>query len=100
MDWTESQRIELGNIFVQTLINLAGWSVKQRQYTEAKNLYLRAIEKDPFRDDIHLAFMQCLVYSGAPNAAINHFLEYQKFLENEKLTPSQVVVDYYRHLLR
>jgi two-component SAPR family response regulator len=100
MDWAQSQRVELESLYVKTLVNLAGWCVKQRHYADARILFEQALEKDAYRDDIHLAFMQCLVYSGAPNAAISHFLDYQKFLKKENLSPSQVLTDYYRHLLR
>jgi len=100
MDWADTLRDELKNLLVETLVNLAAWNVKQRHYASAKNLYKKALDKEPYRDDIHLAFIHCLVYSGASNAALAHYLEYQIFLKKEGMEPTKTLQDYYQSLIR
>lgn len=83
MGWVDERRGELQDIYVRTLNLLAESERKAKQFREARKLYDRIIEVDPYQDQVHLAIMQCLVDSGSPSAAKAHYKEYEALLRKD-----------------
>lgn len=99
MEWADKRRDDLKNLFLESLIDLAGYETKDGKYREAKRLYEKILDIDPYRDEVHLSLMKSLVLSGAPSAAIAHFKDYRSLLRKElNAEPLQELQEYYDQL--
>lgn len=99
MEWADRRRDELKNLFLEALVELAGMESKAKRYREAKQLYEKILNVDPYRDEVHLSLMKSLVLSGAPSAAIAHFKHYRSLLRKElNAEPLQELQEYYDRL--
>lgn len=99
MEWADKRRDELKNLHLETLIDLAELEAKTGKYREAKRLYEKVIDVDPYRDEVHLSLMKTLVESGAPSAAIAHFKDYRSLLRKElNAEPLEELQEYYEQL--
>jgi DNA-binding SARP family transcriptional activator len=83
MDWTTRRREELQGQYLIALNHLADWELSRQRYNEAKALYDRVIEIDPYRDEAHAGIISCLTRMGAPAAARAYFLAYKKVLYDD-----------------
>ncbi|NUM48074.1 MAG: tetratricopeptide repeat protein [Anaerolineales bacterium] len=100
MEWVEPIRRDLLEKYLDALLNLAKWEMTQHHYPQAIRYYGKAIEKEPFEDEFHQAIMECWVKAGSLASAKAHFVQYQKKLDKEGLTPSKPLIDYYTTLFR
>ena len=99
MDWSTRQSGELKEMYIQALTKLAGWEADRHHYVEAIAYYEKALEADPYRDDIHLDLLKSFANSGAPTRAKAHFQTYRDLLRKElKTEPSAELQDFYDHL--
>ena len=83
MEWTDRRREELQSQYIIALQGLAGYMLEARRFRQALDLYKQIVDVDPYRDQVHLAIMDCLVQSGSPSAARAHFLKYKQTLHDE-----------------
>jgi LuxR family maltose regulon positive regulatory protein len=83
IEWADRRREELRNLYLDALIDLANLETSGERYREAKLLYEKILEVDPYRDEVHLALMKNLVESGAPSSAMAHFKGYRELLRKE-----------------
>ncbi len=83
IEWADRRREELRSLYLDALSDLANLETSGKRYREAKSLYEKILEVDPYRDEVHLALMKNLVDSGAPSSAIAHFKGYQELLRKE-----------------
>lgn len=83
IEWADRRREQLRNSYLDALFELAGLEGKNKRYRDAKDLYEKIVQTDPYRDEAHLALMKCLVDSGSPSAAIAHFKGYKALLRKE-----------------
>jgi LuxR family transcriptional regulator, maltose regulon positive regulatory protein len=82
-EWVERRRKELQEKYL-TILGMTGKiQLDLGNYLAAKEAFERILEVDPYRDDIHLEVMRCLVISGTPTAARAHFQMYRDFLWKE-----------------
>ncbi|MEX2161770.1 MAG: BTAD domain-containing putative transcriptional regulator [Anaerolineales bacterium] len=99
MEWADRRREELRNLYVDALISLANLADSGKHYRDAKLLYEKILGVDPYRDEVHLSLMKCLVLSGAPSAAIAHFKDYRTMLRRDlNAEPMQELRKYYDQL--
>jgi two-component SAPR family response regulator len=83
LEWADQRREELQNGYMDALVTLAGMEQAKEHFAEARELYAKALNIDPYRDHIHLAVMQCLVSAGSPSAAKAHFQDYKATLHRD-----------------
>lgn len=83
MAWADERRDELQEGYIYVLNLLAERERETKQFEEARKLYERIIEVDPYQDQVHLAIMQCLVESGSTSAAKAHYKGYEALLRKE-----------------
>jgi len=83
MAWSDLRRLELKQKYLLTLEQYATYELENNHLREAKRLYEKAIELDPFQDQLHLGLMRCLVQLNLIYAARLHFEEYRSTLMNE-----------------
>ncbi|MEX2143460.1 MAG: BTAD domain-containing putative transcriptional regulator [Anaerolineales bacterium] len=99
MEWTDLRREELRNVYQDGLLELATIESSGKHYRAAKQLYEKVLAIDPYRDEVHLALMQCLALSGAASAAIAHFNDYRTMLRKElNAEPLPELKAYYEQL--
>jgi ATP/maltotriose-dependent transcriptional regulator MalT/DNA-binding SARP family transcriptional activator len=90
MGWADERRRELQNSFLRILVDLGEMTYTRKNYSEALEIFQRAIEIEPFRDDIHLWVLRCLVGMGDFQLAKKHYHEYTFTLQKELgLSPSE-----------
>jgi len=81
--WADQRREELQKDYLGALINLAQLEEKKKRFGQAQNYYEKVLSLDPYRDEVHMSLMDCLVQSGAASAAKAHFHEYKALLKEE-----------------
>jgi DNA-binding SARP family transcriptional activator len=75
------------NIFVQALSRLAALKAEDRKFDEAISCYRRAIEVEPFQEELHRGMMQALSDAGRKKEALQHFEGLEKLLREEMDLP-------------
>jgi two-component SAPR family response regulator len=99
MDWADRQREELRNLYIEALVRLATLETQAKRHKDAKDIYEKIVAIDPYRDEVHLALMKSLVFSGSPSAAIAHFKRYKLLLRKElNAEPLEELQNYYDQL--
>lgn len=83
LEWADQRREKLQDDYLKALTILADLELSNERYQEARALFEKVINFDPYRDQAHLALMDCLVRSGAPSAAKAHFQKYKALLREE-----------------
>ena len=81
--WADQRRDELQKDYLGALIHLAELEEKKKRFGQARDYYEKVLTMDPYRDEVHMALMNCLVLSGAPSAAKAHFHQYKALLREE-----------------
>lgn len=95
-NWVDHRREELAKKYVKALFTLGGMLQLLGEYAEAKRYYDRIIAVDPYRDDVQLEIIKCLVNSGKSSAAKAQFQSYRDFLWRElKSRPQEDLQAYY-----
>lgn len=95
MDWATERRYVLARKYMDALEKLGNLAYELGDYDRAITAYIRLVEKDNFRDDIHLAIMRAYDKKGATNAAVNHFRSHVDYLKNEGLVPASELEAYF-----
>jgi ATP/maltotriose-dependent transcriptional regulator MalT/DNA-binding SARP family transcriptional activator len=99
MEWVDQRREQLRNSYLDALTELAALEAHNKRYREAKDLFEKIVQIDPYRDEAHLALMKCLVDLGSASAAIVHFKRYKSLLRQElNAEPQAELQKYYDQL--
>jgi LuxR family transcriptional regulator, maltose regulon positive regulatory protein len=80
MPWTDTRRAELREKYLFLLEQFAEFEYENRHLREARRLFEKAIEIDPYQDHLHLKLMKCLVDLKMASSAKKHFENYRKTL--------------------
>jgi DNA-binding SARP family transcriptional activator len=83
MEWADKRREELRSLYLEALVSLAQIESQHSHAAEAKELYEKIVDLDPYRDETHLDLMKCLVELGSTSAAIAHYKRYKTLLRKE-----------------
>lgn len=90
MEWADKRRRELQNTFLAILNDLGDLTLNRKNYASALELFQRAVELDPYQDELHLSLIRCLVGMGDYQQAKKHYDGYATILQNEMgLSPSK-----------
>jgi two-component SAPR family response regulator len=80
LPWIDMRRAELREKYLSLLEQSAADEFENRHFEEARWLYEKAIEIDPYQDLLHLGVMKCLVQLRRPASAKVHFEKYRQNL--------------------
>ena len=96
MEWCDIRRSQLRQYFNNFLEKMASIELNRESYSEARTLFEKAIEFDPYQDFLHLGLMKCLVKLKLTALAKKHFLNYRKKLQEDlKLEPVDELYEYF-----
>ena len=90
MEWADERRRELQNTFSAILNELGDVTLNRKNYASALEIFQRAVELDPYQDELHLSIIRCLVGMGDYQQAKKHYDGYASILQKEMgLSPSK-----------
>jgi LuxR family maltose regulon positive regulatory protein len=81
--WSNMRRLELQEKYLSLLEQFAVYELENQRPEEARRLYEKAIEIDPYQDFLHLGVMKCLLQLRMPSAAKTHYENYRHLLLKE-----------------
>jgi LuxR family transcriptional regulator, maltose regulon positive regulatory protein len=82
-EWTILHREHAQEIYVEALIGLGQCTDARGEYREALQVLRRALDVDPFREDVHRAIMTTYANRGEKQQVLNHLKKLQKLLDEE-----------------
>jgi LuxR family maltose regulon positive regulatory protein len=82
-DWCLTRREVYQRLFIQGLITLATLAGKSERYNDAVSYYRKAIDVEPFQEDLHRDLMQALSDAGRHRKALQHYDQLVTLLETE-----------------
>jgi LuxR family maltose regulon positive regulatory protein len=86
-DWCLERREVYQRNFVEALTALASLKVKRGRFDEAVSWYRRAVEVEPFQEELHRHLMQALSDAGRRREALRQYEELVSLLETEMNLP-------------
>jgi len=99
MDWCDIRRIQLRENFINFLKKYAQIELARGSFSEARMLFEKAIEYDPYQDHLHMGLMQCLLELKFPALAKTHFINYRKKLQEDlNLDPISEMVELFKNI--
>jgi DNA-binding SARP family transcriptional activator len=72
-EWARQRSMELRDAVIDAQIALAGRYVRLERHADAAATYRAALERDPWREDLHRALMTALAKSGERLKALRHY---------------------------
>jgi LuxR family transcriptional regulator, maltose regulon positive regulatory protein len=100
LPWSNARRLELQEKYLFLLEQFALHEFENNRPEEARRLYEKAIQIDPYQDFLHLGLMKCLVNLRIPSAAEKHYENYRQSLldelGNEPMPELQAFVDRFK----
>ena len=82
-EWIVSQREALGQMYLEALVNLGQCARARHDLKAALSLFERALEVNPYREDIHRAVMTCYAELGQKTQIFYHFNRLRRLLKEE-----------------
>lgn len=99
-EWTDVYRTELMDMFLEALVRLGQCASARHDPREAIAVLRRALEIDPYREDVHRMIMTCYAELGEKNQVLNQLQKLEFLLEEElAISPSDETVALARALL-
>jgi ATP/maltotriose-dependent transcriptional regulator MalT/DNA-binding SARP family transcriptional activator len=99
-EWAVTIRTTLQETYLGALLGLGNTARARKEWHEAIATFQRALEVDPFREDIHRAIMICLAEQGEVKLLLQHFKDLKRLLLRELgVAPSTETLNLARKLL-
>ncbi|NDJ77873.1 MAG: tetratricopeptide repeat protein [Chloroflexi bacterium] len=99
-DWAVNYREHLHEMYLETLIGLGQCAGARHDRREAIAAYRRALDVNPYREDVHRAIMLCFAELGEKTQVLAQLQKLQTLLDEELgLEPSDETVALARRLL-
>ncbi len=81
--WAIEYREQLHETYIEALVGLGRCTQARGDYREAIEVYKRALEVEPYREDIHQAIITCHVAKGAKHKALAQLNQLRKLLRQD-----------------
>ncbi len=82
-DWVFARRRALEELHVEALAGLGDTARARQDYPDALDAYGRALDADPYREEVHRAVMQCYLEMGEPAHMLTHYERLSRLLQDE-----------------
>lgn len=83
MEWVIYRRESLQETFLEALIGLAECTHARSALREAIATFKRALDVDPYREDVHRAIMSCYAELGEKKQVLTHLRKLQELLRED-----------------
>ena len=83
MDWVHTRREDLWETYLEALIGLSECARARNDFRGALQALHRALEEDPFREDVHRAIMICYAQMGEKQRIMAHLDQLSERLRRE-----------------
>lgn len=99
--WVMSLRMYYHTLYLQMCLEAAALLEAEARHIEIIDLCRRALDLEPYEEEIHLLLMKALSASGAQSAAIAHYnYVTQLFMDQLGVAPSEQLTAFYRDLVK
>lgn len=93
-EWTQLPRQRYRDIYINSLENAALIECAEGRLSHALQFYRQILRDDPYREDIHEAYVRCLISAGWIGEATKHITQYSQMMRDELgVEPSPDIVD-------
>jgi len=100
-EWVIYRREGLFEIYVEALVGLGQCASARNDHRSALRSFRRALDADPFREDIHRAIMMCYADMGDKYQAHAQFMRLKALLDEEMgIEPSDETIELLNTLLK
>jgi DNA-binding SARP family transcriptional activator len=100
-DWIVARRERLNEAYLEALIGLGQCARARGAFKTALNSFKRALEVDPYREDIHRDVLHCYADLGEKNQVLTHLKKLRDlFRQDLSVEPSSETLALARTLLR
>ncbi|MGD8732679.1 MAG: BTAD domain-containing putative transcriptional regulator, partial [Anaerolineales bacterium] len=82
-DWCLERRAVYQGMYIQALSRLAAMKSERGQYGEAISCYAKAIEVEPYQEQLHRGLMRAFADTGRIREALQHYEELKEMLKEE-----------------
>lgn len=98
--WVIPLRESLREAYLEALIGLGECARARNDLHNAVNAFKRALEEEPYREDIHRSIMMCYAQMGERKLILGHLQSLEELLDEELgVEPSEETVALARRLL-
>jgi two-component SAPR family response regulator len=82
-EWAFAHREALRETYLEALVGLATSAYTRGDFQEAIVTFKRALQIDPFREDIHRTILTCYAEQGEQNQVLKHFNQLKESFQKE-----------------
>lgn len=101
LTWPEQRRQQLRRSYVEALVSLAQLQQRSQDYAESLQLYRRALQVEPYREDVLRLLLGCLMEAGQRSEAIREYQAFAQLLQQEMGTePMEETKRFFEELRR
>ena len=86
--WIKERRAEFRAGYLEALTSMAHVRLDEGKQQQALALFLKSVQEDVTRDDLHQIIMNLYYDMGRRSEAVSHYLKVVDLLENDDLEPS------------
>ena len=99
MEWCNIRRTQLREGYIDFLKKYAQIELNRGSFSEARVLFEKAIEFDPYQDYLHVGLIQCLINLNFTASAKAHYNNYcRKLSDDLNIEPINELTDLYNSI--
>jgi DNA-binding SARP family transcriptional activator len=72
-EWVLAQRQALHDLYTEALVSLGYCARARNDLRAAIDAFMRVLDEDPYREDVHREVLKCYVALGQTNQVLNHY---------------------------
>ncbi len=98
-DWVSSARKYYHRLYLKSVLDLSELLQKMGNYSEMENILERALQQEPFEEELHINFLEALIEQGKYSKVKSHYEEVVSLFQRELgVKPSRELSDLYERI--
>jgi LuxR family maltose regulon positive regulatory protein len=82
-EWVLAQRQAMSSLYMEALVSLGYCARSRNDLRAAVDAFMRVLDEDPYREDVHREILKCYVALGQTNQVLTHYQELRQRLWDE-----------------